>query len=334
MLKLLLKISEAVFLCIFFLVLSLNYKKHIMKKLLLSLIILGGLNAHAQVSIFDDSFEFYDDFAIENIGDWTLTDVDQQVTGSIQNTTFLNSTEKRAFIVFNPTTTTPPITTVSTAQDWTARTGDKHMVCFYTFASTNPVAPPVNNDWLISPQITLGTTNTVKFWAKACNATYSQEKFSVWVSTTGTAPADFTKISSGIAITTPSITWAEYTYNLAASYNGLPVYIAIKCTSADMFGFAVDDFSVTAVALGTESFFASNYAVYPNPATNVLNISSKNTTVFNQVQLTDINGRIVKSEKNTGVITTQINIADLNAGVYFLKVTSDQGSFSTKVVKK
>ncbi len=299
-----------------------------MKKLLLSLLILCGLNAHAQVSIFDDSFEFYDDFAIADVGDWTLTDVDLKATYGFTGVTFLNTGVPKSFQVFNATTTTPALTPSATA-DWSARTGDKHMVCFA--AST---APPVNNDWLISPQITLGNTNTIKFWAKACDATYFQERFSVWVSTTGTAVADFTKISAGAYITTPNITWVEYTYNLAASYDGLPVYVGIKCTSPDMFGFAVDDFSVTAVTLGTEGFFASNYAVYPNPASSVLNISSKNTTVFNQVQLTDINGRIVKSEKNTGVITTQINIADLNAGVYFLKVTSDLGSFSTKVVKK
>lgn len=299
-----------------------------MKKLLLSLLILGGLNASAQVAIFDDSFEFYEDFAIENVGDWTLVDVDMKLTYGFTGITFLNTGVAKSFQVFNATTTTAPIVPSATS-DWSARTGDRHMVCF---AASTP-APLVNDDWLISPQITLGNANVVKFWAKACDATYFQERFSVWVSTTGTEPADFTKISTGAFITTPNITWAEYTYNLAASYNGLPVYIGIKCTSPDMFGFAVDDFSVTAATLGTEGYFASNFAVYPNPASSVLNISSKNTNPFNQVQLTDVNGRIVKSEKNTGVITTQINIADLNAGVYFLKVTSNQGSYSTKVVK-
>ncbi len=299
-----------------------------MKKLLLSFLILGGLHANAQVAIFDDSFEFYEDFAIANVGDWTLTDVDLKLTYGFTGITFLNTGVAKSFQVFNAAATTPPIVPSATS-DWSARTGDRHMVCFA--AST---APPVNNDWLISPQITLGSTNTVKFWAKACDATYFQERFSVWVSTTGTDVADFVQISTGAFTTTPNITWAEYTYNLAASYDGLPVYIGIKCTSPDMFGFAIDDFSVTAVALGTEGFFASNYAAYPNPANNVLNINSKNTSVFEQVQLTDVNGRIVKSEKTNGVISYQMNIADLNAGVYFLKVTSNEGSSSTKIIKK
>jgi hypothetical protein len=306
------------------------FKIFIMKKLLLSLLILGGLNATAQVSIYDDSFEFYEDFAFENIGDWTTVDLDLLPTYGFTGVTFLNSGIAKSFQVFNATTTVPALTASATA-DWTAKTGDRHMVCF---ASVPTGAVTANNDWLISPQITLGNSNTVKFWAKACDATYFQERFSVWVSTSGTAPADFVKISAGNFITTPNITWVEYTYNLAASYDGLPVYIGIKCISPDMFGFAIDDFSVTAATLGTEGFFASNYAVYPNPANNVLNINSKNTSVFEQVQLTDVNGRIVKSEKTSGVITYQMNIADLNAGVYFLKVTSNQGSSSTKIIKK
>ncbi|WP_309641061.1 T9SS-dependent choice-of-anchor J family protein [Flavobacterium sp.] len=300
-----------------------------MKKLLLSLLILGGLNAHAQVAIFDDSFEFYDDFAIENIGDWTTLDIDLLPTYGFTGVTFANSGIAKSFQVFNATTTAPALTPSATA-DWTAKTGDRHMVCFASVPSTTGGAT-ANNDWLISPQITLGTTNTVKFWAKACDATYFAERFSVWVSTTGVAPTDFVKISTGAYLTTPNITWAEYTYNLAASYNGLPVYIGIKCTSPDMFGFAIDDFSVSAVALATENFVTSNFAVYPNPASSVVNINAKNNSiVINTIQLTDINGRIVKQVKG---MTNQINISELNAGVYFLKISTDQGTGITKIIK-
>lgn len=300
-----------------------------MKKLLLFLLVLTGLTANAQVAIYDDSFEFYDDFTIDAIGDWTTLDVDLLPTYGFQGTTFDNSGVAKAFQVFNANTTTPPITTVSTAQDWTARTGEKHLVCFAAVPSA-PVS--ANNDWLFSPQITLGTTNTIKFWAKACNATYAAERFAVYVSTTDTAPASFTKISSGAFTTTPNITWAEYTYNLPASYDGLPVYVGIKCTSIDQFGFAFDDFSITAASLSTQNFLTSNFAVYPNPTSDVLNINSKNnTTAVNAIQITDINGRIVKEVKG---MTNQININELNSGVYFLKIATDQGTGTTKIIKK
>ena len=314
----------------FYYIFAVLTKKKIMKKLLLTFIAFAGINASAQTILFEDSFEFYDDFAIDGVGDWTLTDVDGATTNGLTNITFLNTNVAKSFQVFNANTTTPPITTVSAAQDWTARTGDKHMVCF---ASVPTATVTANNDWLISPQITLGTSNQLKFWAKACNTQYGAERFSVWVSTTDTDVASFTKISTGAFITTPNITWAEYTYNLAATYDNLPVYIGIKCTSPDMFGFAVDDFSVTGTVLATDSFFASNYSVGPNPATDVVNISAKNNNTINTVEITDVNGRVVKNV-TVNAATSQINVSDLNSGVYFLKASSENGVGTSKIVKK
>jgi hypothetical protein len=300
-----------------------------MKKLLLSIIAFAGINASAQTILFEDSFEFYDDFAIDGVGDWTLTDVDLRPTYGFQGVTFTNSGVAKSFQVFNATTTAPALTPSATA-DWTARNSDKHMVCF---ASVPNATVTANNDWLISPQITLATSNVLKFWAKACDATYSGERFSVWVSTTDTDAASFTKISAGAFITTPNITWAEYTYNLAATYDNLPVYIGIKCTSPDMFGFAVDDFSVTGTVLATNSFFASNYTVGPNPANDVVNVSAKNNNTINTVEITDVNGRVVKNV-TVNATTSQINVADLNSGVYFLKASSENGVGTSKIVKK
>ena len=306
-----------------------------MKKLLLSIIAFAGISASAQTVLFEDSFEFYDDFAITEVGDWTMTDVDLLPTYGFQGLTFLNSGAAKSFQVFNATQTTDannvitPLT-ASAAQDWGARTGDKHMVCF---ASVPTATVTANNDWLISPQITLGTSNVLKFWAKACNAEFGAERFNVWISTTDTNPASFTKISPGAFTTTTSINWVERTYNIAATYNNLPVYIGIKCQSPDMFGFAVDDFSVTGTVLGTDSFFASNYAVGPNPASDVVNISAKNNNTINTVEITDINGRVVKNV-TVNAATSQINVADLNSGVYFLKASSENGVGTSKIVKK
>ena len=303
-----------------------------MKKLLLSLTLLTVGFAQAQTTIFEDSFEDYDDFIISDVGSWTLTDVDLLPTYGFTGITFDNSGVAKSFQVFNSTTTTPAMTPTTTS-DWSARTGSKNMVCFAAVPSTTGGATK-NNDWLISPQITLGTSNVLSFWAKACDATYAAEKFSVWVSTTDTNTTSFTKISTGNAITTPGITWAQYTYNLATTYDNLPVYIAIKCTSTDQFGFAVDDFLVTGTVLATENFFTSNFAIYPNPTTDIINIKSKNNVAINNVQITDINGRVVNEVNLKSEANTQINISELTAGVYFLKITTDQGVGSTKIIKK
>lgn len=290
---------------------------------------LAGLCANAQQTLFEDSFEAYDDFAIADVGFWTLLDVDLKTTYGFQGVTFLNSGVAKSFQVFNSTMTTPPLTPSATS-DWSARTGVKNMVCF---AAATP-APSVNNDWMITPEILLAATgNTLTFWAKSCDSQYGLERFRVGISTTGTAPADFTIISPAPYITTlPNVTYVQYTYNLDA-YAETPIYIGWQCISPDQFGFAIDDVLVTADELSTENFFASNYAVFPNPASNVINVVSKAGASLSNVQLTDLNGRVVKTLNAGNVAETQINIADLNSGVYFLKVSSDLGVGTTKVVK-
>src|SRR5690606_17621694 len=159
--------------------------------------------------------------------------------------TFANTGVAKSFIIFNSlmtlnsTTLEPSPMTPTATNNWAARTGERNAVCF----AAVPAAGVVNNDWLISPQVTLGASgNTLKFWAKSCDAQYGAERFKVGVSTTGTAPANFTIISPGNYVTTPAnATYVQYTYPLD-NYANQPVYIGINCVSNDQFGFAIDDF--------------------------------------------------------------------------------------------
>jgi hypothetical protein len=97
--------------------------------------------------------------------------------------------------------------------------------------------------------------------------------------------------------------------------------------NSDIIG--LDTFSVDR-PLATNDFFKGNFSVYPNPATTVLNIDNRNNLDITSAQITDVNGRVVSQVNGT---VSQINIADLTAGVYFLKVTSSQGVGTTRVVK-
>lgn len=278
---------------------------------------------NAQTVIFEDSFETYTDFAIANVGNWTLRDVDLKTTYGFQGITFPNSGVAKSFQVFNANTTVPPLDPTDTS-DWTARTGDKSMVCFAA-ATTSPL----NNDWLISPQITLASSgNTVSFWAKSCDADYGLEKFRVYVSTTGTAVANFTAISN--VITTPDdITWYQYTYNLDA-YAGQNVYIAIQCTSADQFGFAVDDFKVVGNVLAVSDVDKKAVSIYPNPTTEVLNLNVN--AKVNSADIYDLSGKLVRNV--TVSSDNKVNVKDLRNGTYVLKVNTEAGSTSHKFIKK
>lgn len=172
----------------------------------------------------------------------------------------------------------------------------------------------------------------IKFWAKSLTIQYGPERFNVLVFTTDTNTPSFTKISTG-NFTTVQDAWTEFTYSLD-TYSGQQVYIAIQCVSDDAFVFMVDDFSVTSATTSVNSALAGSFSVYPNPATDVLNISNSINAEINAITITDLNGRTVKQITANGSVDSQINISDLNAGVYFVNINSNEGSLTKKIVQK
>jgi len=182
-----------------------------------------------------DGFETYPDFNI-SFAPWTTVDVDQKSTYGIEGVTFPNSGQAMAFIVFNPAVTTPPLTNAAILP----HTGSK-------FAASFAATEGANNDWLISPQVNLGSNSSVSFWVKSYTDQYGLERYNVGVSTTNTNPSSFTIISGSNYLTAPATAWEQKTFNLDA-YNGQNVYIGIQCVSNDAFIFMVDDFSVTTSA--------------------------------------------------------------------------------------
>jgi hypothetical protein len=78
-------------------------------------------------------------------------------------------------------------------------------------------------------------------------------------------------------------------------------------------------FSVTLTeTLSAQDFFSNNLKIYPNPTKDILNLSSS-TTFFNNVEVTDLNGRIVKSFKLNGISQVELNVSDLQSGLYFFQ---------------
>jgi hypothetical protein len=196
---------------------------------------------------FSDNFDAYNDFAL-TFGDWTLVDSDLSNTYGFTGITFPNSGSPMAYMVFNPTTTTPPL------EGTTAFSGAKMAA---SFAATTPP----NNDWMITPQFTPEVGHNFTFWAKSYTADYGLERFKVGVSTTGTNPSNFTIISGASHVSAPT-TWTSYSYSLNA-YAGQPIYVGIQCLSDDAFIFFVDDVAV----MGNQQLAALNTTSVPQSST-------------------------------------------------------------------
>ena len=207
-----------------------------------------------------DGFEDYANFAI-SFSPWTLVDVDQSTTYSIQDYTWQNAGSAQAYIVFTPSATTPPI-----AID--THSGSNMAACFAS------VTPP-NNDWLISPLITPVSGDLLEFYAKSYTSQYGLERFKVGISSGGTAPGDFTIISGANYIEAP-VEWTYYYYDLS-SYAGQNIRFAIQCVSNDAFIFFVDDVSVSSGESYTPSWLTLNGG---NTVTGTVDGVAKDTDVI------------------------------------------------------
>ncbi len=329
-----------------------------MKKILLSFLITGSfVAADAQVTIFEDSFETYPEFTINGFGNWSVLDFDGLPTyiggrdEANWQATWPNAGSPQAFMVFNPLTATGLIdgtiptvgvtnnpTATPESRNFDARTGAKYAGAWASVPAAAPGATK-NDDWLISPVITLGPSNNeLTFYAKSLSADYGTEKYRVGVYTgtgTPTSSADFTVISTGInPLAAPLMTWGLNTFSLNA-YNNQAIRIGIRYVSADQYFFMVDDFKVTSSALGVNDVLASKFSTFPNPVNDVLTLNSGEGVQISAIKITDLNGRVVKTLNYSDAMSEmQINVADLSSGMYLLNISSNQGTATKKIVKK
>lgn len=102
-------------------------------------------------------------------------------------------------------------------------------------------------------------------------------------------------------------------------------------------GSSTGEFSFTKEQIGfasTENQEVELFKVYPNPVENLVNIvvDSKDAV---KVQITNAAGLVVKSvELNAGFNHSQVDVSNLESGVYFVQVQTSNGHVaSTKIIK-
>jgi hypothetical protein len=196
---------------------------------------------------------------------WTVVDVDGFNVYGMTGVTWPNSGDPQAYIVFNPDLTDPPLTDDEEIQP---HSGDQFGACL----AAVPSGADGNDDWFISPMVSLGTDGkgaSFTFWAKSYTDQYGLERFNVAVSTTTPDPAEFTVISGGTYVEAP-VVWTEYTYDLSA-YAGMDVYVAIQCVTYDAFIFMIDDLMIDPGASGAgycddfDSYVAGDFLATQSP---------------------------------------------------------------------
>ena len=187
---------------------------------------------------------------------------------------------------------------------------------------------------------TVTTTN-----ANACNGVGMSLGTTVTFTATPTAAGAYTSAGNVVTFTNTSMGASAYSWDFgdqssssaatpSHAYVGNGVY-TVTLTAINGNCTDVISFDVT-ISVGVDELTGlSNVAIYPNPASDVINIDFVNNQ--NQVvelTLVDQFGRIVSNlnENNTGFIHNTINVNNLTNGVYFLNFTVGGYTKSERVV--
>lgn len=120
--------------------------------------------------------------------------------------------------------------------------------------------------------------------------------------------------------------------DLASFLGESAVQVRFHYVGNDADTLSVDDVLVTGT-LSNNEVLSSNFSTFPNPVNEVVNIKSASNYTINSVSITDLNGRTIKTVEFNNLSEAGLNVAELNAGVYFLNITSDAGKAVKKFVK-
>ncbi len=157
----------------------------------------------------------------------------------------------------------------------------------------------------------------------------------------GTTNPNYFELNSTNSYTTPN-QWQDIVFhfpNATGTYNivGLsPDWSDPIVAGADRIIY-FDDIIInnnpTPITAGIQdNYLASRIAMFPNPAQNMLYVDTMDE--LKAVNIFTIEGRQVTAKNNLSVGMNQIDLSNLNAGVYFVKFTATNGATLTQKVIK
>jgi len=195
--------------------------------------------------------------------------------------------------------------------------------------------------WLISPTFNLsGASYDVKFdygmtaWDTTNASTLGSDDV-IQALMSNDNGSTWTAIQTWNASTVISNTSTQFTYTVTGGTNQMKFAIfATEGTVDDPEDndFFVDNFAVTQSSLSTveNTLTKNNIKAYPNPFSDVLNISDVKDV--KSVSVVDIAGRVVKTFEKP---SSDLQLRELNSGMYLVVLTMIDGSKQTiKAIKK
>lgn len=209
-------------------------------------------------------------------------------------------------------------------------------------ASTNTITDAnvtvfISHTWVNDLTITLisPTGTQVQLVAQPCTSADLQN-------------IDATFDDSGVQLvceTNPAITGIVIPLQSLSAFNGqamngvwtLRVLDSFNQDGGSIDGWSLELCSTTAVPLGVQESTIQNFTLYPNPNNGDFNVQFNSTSLENiELSVYDVRGRQIylNSYANNGFFNENIQLNNLQSGVYLVKVKDGKNEITKKIIKQ
>lgn len=86
--------------------------------------------------------------------------------------------------------------------------------------------------------------------------------------------------------------------------------------------------------LSTDNFLEEKFNIFPNPASNVVNITNSENISVKQVEIYDLAGKLITSQNLNNETKIQLNVETLTSGTYLLHLQTNEGTAVKQLIKK
>jgi|GEM_PF-1105960 len=143
--------------------------------------------------------------------------------------------------------------------------------------------------------------------------------------------------AAGVTITAGTFFNIDFTYNGSLEWGNIgwsdnPTPREFADYNGVIFVPTYNNGFVTGHGIGVPETETQAIKVYPNPATDVVNVKSDFT--IKSIEILSFIGQTVYAESNLDTKLAQINVSGLGAGVYFVKMNTSDGVKTTKITVK
>ena len=277
--------------------------------------------------VWRDDFECHTEFAISDIGDWLMEDLDGGATYGANDVEFTNESYVGTGIIYNYAIATSTGSTSTQPEDWAPYEGNQGL---YFVSAVTASAP--NNDWMISPEFSMQgvTSPQLTFWAKSITGQWGLERFSIYVNDVNTSNPDianFIEISQSPYIEAPT-EWTQYQFDLSPWEGYDSLRIAIHYESDDFFVLQMDSFKIEGT-LGIGDSEINNFEYFYNASTKNLEMTSDET--LRKIEIFNILGQKVFQENiNSNAHTS--SLMNLGTSIYIVNIEGTTGMKSFKLL--